>query len=505
MASVSWHEGNDYAPTVKIDVWQASQNIADNYSDVSYSLVISRPSNVGSTANKWYSVAINDSTVASGNTTIGGSGDKTIASGTTRVYHNSDGTKSISFSFSLDLKITFGGTYLGTASKSGTLALSTIPRASTITSISGGTLGQPLTINYSAASDSFSHKVLYRTEPTYWGYFYDISEDATYSSGSGWAKFTPGISDANYIPKATGTGKIRLETYSGSTLIGTYDKTFTLYVPDSVVPTIDYTNGTVDNSTNATIAEWGVCVAGYSKIKVEASASGSYSSTISRFEIFGTTHYGNPVSCTSGILTQSGYTVFQIDVFDSRGRRACSTYGIEVQPYSKPTISVLNVQRSSTNAQNIVVRANWNFADIHPKVTMQHKNNLNSATATLQYKLSTSSGWITYGTIDKDTEITLTDSDGNAMKFSEAKSYNFRLIVKDKVGNSVQKDSFISTIKAILDFKAGGKGLGIGKIAETDSMEVALDARFMGAVYIYDDSGNAMTLEEYIKYIVGSQ
>lgn len=250
---------------------------------------------------------------------------------------------------------------------------------------------------------------------------------------------------------------------------------------------------TIDNSANSVIAGWGLYVTGYSKAKVTASASGSYGSTVSSFTISGgysTTQSGSSLSYTGGKFTSSGSKTFNIVAKDSRGRSsdAKSAGTITVYPYSSPTISALSIHRSSADAKKIVVRANWNFSSVNGK---------NGVTATLYYKLSTSNGWTTYGTIAKNTDVTLTTD------FAEEHSYNFRLVVRDTVGNSAQDESFISTIDVLLDFKAGGKGLGIGKIAETNSMEVALDARFMGTVYIYDDSGTAMTLENYIKSVVG--
>ena len=69
-----------------------SQDISNNTSTISYALTIYRSSSINSTASKDYSIKINGVTVASGTTTIGGSGTKTIKSGTTTISHNSDGT-----------------------------------------------------------------------------------------------------------------------------------------------------------------------------------------------------------------------------------------------------------------------------------------------------------------------------------------------------------------------------------------------------------------------------
>ena len=161
MASITYNPGiNSVNPTVTLTVTQTSQSVANNTSTVNYSLVINRPSAISSNASKSFSIIINGSTVKSGTTTIGGSGSKTIASGTTTISHNADGTKSINFSFSLTMNISWNGRYIGTASKSGSISLSTIPRASTITcSPTSVALGGKITVSINRASSSFTHTI----------------------------------------------------------------------------------------------------------------------------------------------------------------------------------------------------------------------------------------------------------------------------------------------------------------------------------------------------------
>ena len=143
--------------------------------------------------------------------------------------------------------------------------------------------------------------------------------------------------------------------------------------------------------------------------------------------------------------------------------------------------------RNESNSKQMIVTANWSFSSVNSK---------NSATAKLQYKKHNASGWTTYnGDIAKNSSTTLD------ITFDEASSYDFKLTITDAVGKSSSSTAFVSTLAVLLDFRAGGKGLGIGKIAETDTMEVALDAIFMGAIYIQDSSGNKVSLADYIKSV----
>lgn len=470
--------------------WSASQSVANNTSTISWTLKGS------GSASGWVRVSelrvkINGSQVyyrSSDNHTDCYSGTQ-LASGTTTISHNSDGTKT--FSISVEAGIY---QWAINCSGSGSFTLNTIPRASSI-SVGTLTMGTAGTITISRASSSFTHTISYA-----WG---DTSASGI-SAGKGYkgtivskttgtsVSWTPSLNLANVIPSATsGVGTLTCDTYSGSTKVGSKSITFTCNVPSSVKPSITSASVTVDNSANSVIAGWGLYVVGYSKAKITAVASGSYKSTISSFTISGgysTTQTGTSLSYTGAKLTSSGSKTFNVVAKDSRGRSsdAKSAGTITVYAYSKPTVSSFTAERSSTDATKMVIKANWTFASVNSK---------NSATATLYYKRSSATGWTTYGTIAKNTSTTLT------VDFAEEYSYNFRVIVKDAVGNSAQEETFVSTISVLLDFRAGGKGLGVGKIAETDAMEVALDAIFMGNIYIQTETSK-ITLADYIKSVM---
>lgn len=468
--------------------WSATQSIANNTSTIKWSL---KGAGVGQAG--WYmaggfKVVINGDTVYSKSTDyrIKLYNGTSVASGNKTISHASDGSKSFTISIQAGIY-----NYAVNCTGSKTFALNTIPRTSSISwgtgtsSIAG--IANGTNININRASSSFTHTIIYQ--------FGSAKGTVCTKTTATNVKWTIPLSLLNQIPNATsGAGTMTCTTYSGNTAIGTSTLKLIVTAPSSVKPTINSANVTIDNSANSVIAGWGLYVSGYSKARISASASGAYGSSVSSFTVSGgysITQSGSSLSYTGGTITSSGNKTFNVVAKDSRGRTSDvkNAGTITVYAYSRPTISALSVQRSSANNKKIIVRANWNFSSVNGK---------NSTSATLYYKQSTSSGWTTYGAISKDTSVTLNTD------FAEERSYNFRIIVRDSVGNSAQADSFISTVGVLLDFKAGGKGIGIGKIAETDSMEVALDARFMGTVYIYDDNGTAMTLANYIKSIVGT-
>jgi len=79
----------------------------------------------------------------------------TVASGTVRVYHNSDGTKTIGFSASF----TDNSNGKGSASCSSSMGLTTIGRYAVTNSVSGSNIESNFSVNYTKYSNSFSYKL----------------------------------------------------------------------------------------------------------------------------------------------------------------------------------------------------------------------------------------------------------------------------------------------------------------------------------------------------------
>lgn len=64
-----------------------------------------------------------------------------------------------------------------------------------------------------------------------------------------------------------------------------------------------------------------------------------------------------------------------------------------------------------------------------------------------------------------------------------AKSYDVKMVVVDQV-SSITRTTVITRSFFTLDFKAGGKGIAVGKAAANDGLEVAMDTSFEGAVTV---------------------
>ena len=466
--------------------WSASQSIANNTSTISWSLVGSG-SYTGWVKCGGFYVSIGGNVVCnwSTDTRVQVSLDTTVASGSVTLSHNADGTKSFSISVQAGIY-----EYARNCSGSGTFTLNTIARATTPTiSPASADMESTVTISMPRASSAFTHTLSYQ-----WGSTSTVIGTDLGTSAS----WTIPITLANAIPSGTSSyGSVTCETYNGSTKIGSKWVRFDASVPAKYVPSVTSVGVAADNSASSVIAGWGLWVAGYTKARITAAASGIYSSTIRSFNISGGASAnvtGESLDYTTGAINTSGDVTFNITATDSRGRisAAATTDAVTVYAYSAPVITEFIAHRNDSAPTKVIVKANWDISSVNSK---------NSATATLQYKLASASSWTTYGTISKNTEVTLSTT------FSESNTYNFRLTVTDAVGNSATMDSTISTGEALLDFRTGGKGLAVGKMSESDSFEVGLPTEFHDDISVTNDSGTLVTLKQYLRdllYPVGS-
>lgn len=227
-----------------IEIIQGTQNIAENYTTVTANCYCVRDSGY---AYSGYTTTVSctlDGTTESKSLAgfdISSSNPKILlGSFTKKVYHNTDGTKTVSANFTWDSENSYVDTITGNASK----VLTTIPRASSVTATDAN-IGSASTININRASSNFTHTLTY----SFSGLTGTIATK-TSSTSVGW---TVPTSFYQKIPNATtGTVTITCDTYSVETKIGTKTTTMTISVPESSRPIIDTT--TVIDTNTATVA-----------------------------------------------------------------------------------------------------------------------------------------------------------------------------------------------------------------------------------------------------------
>ncbi|MCI6060837.1 MAG: DUF859 family phage minor structural protein [Dorea sp.] len=432
----------------------SSQSIENNQSTISWSIKGSG-SGGGWVMSGGFKAVINGTTVysTSTDTRIQLYNGTTVASGTTKITHNADGTKS--FSLSVEAGVY---TYAVSVSASGTHTLDTIPRASSV-SATNANLGSASTITITRASSSFTHTLTYTFGSTS-GTIVSKTTSTSYS-------WTPVLTLANQIPNAvSGTCTITCDTYSGSTKVGSKTCTLSLSVPSSVKPTITSLTATRVDGTVPTA--WGIYVQTKSKATLTINgASGSYGSTISSYSISGGGFSSTASSFTTGFLTTTGTVTFTAKVTDSRGRTSdAATVSISVVAYSNPTCSSYLSQRATSGGtvsdDGTYIRGSISFS----YSSCSSKNTITTAT---YYKKSSASSW---------TDASKTFSSGTAFTYgggniSTESSYDVKYTIADAFTTVTILD-VVSTATVLMDFKAGGKGIAIGKVAEKDNvLEIA--------------------------------
>lgn len=399
-----------------------------------------------------YRVVVNGSTVHDANHTVScGSGQTVgIADGYTTVSHNADGSKSISVSASFSCDNT---SYYAprTGSCSGSLTLTTIPRASSI-SIDSPSIecGNTISINGSSASKNFTHKI-YAT----WNG--KTSELVTIASGTTTPSFSYTIPTSweKDLPNSTsGIATFTLETFSGSNSVGSKSVNATIKVRSGVVPSIDSIKITDANSVCAGI---GQIVQSQSRLNFAITYSGAQGSTVTsvstKFE--GQTY--NSSSFTTGTVQGSGTLSYVITVTDSRGRTASKSGSVTVSAYSSPSLT--NVTARRANSSYVVDEASGTYALLHFKVGFTSLSNKNVTSFFIQYRASGASSLTKINSWDNNYSLEQDYKAGNLFT-STTSTYEIAFGVKDSFMSDYSwKVVTVTPTYTLINFGKDGKSL----------------------------------------------
>lgn len=453
--------------------WEVgSQSVANNTSSVTVKVqLVSTGSSytINSTASKSGSLTINGTKYTFSFTAgLSGNQTKTLYTKTVTVAHAANGTKTCSFSATCGINVTLSGTYYGNVTASGTGTFDTIARASSISSVTSsvsvnGT--NEVTVAITRAASSFTHTVVF-SFGTYSKTTTGVGTSTSYAIPTSWL---------NAIPSATsGTAKVTVTTYSGSTKIGSaVSKNFTLTVPSTVVPTISSV-AVADTTTNQTT--YGNMVQGKSKPKFTITAAGALGSTITAYKtVFdGKTYTG--ATPTASAITGSESVKATITVTDSRGRTASTTKTWTVVAYTAPKIISFQGFRcladgtENYDGTHIKMAINFSISPISDKNTKSY---------TIEYKLQSATTWtaLTSGAVYA-LNTSIVSASG---PFGVDNSFDIRLTVKDAFA-TITSTFDLPTAFTLMDFNASGKGIAFGKVSElAEGVEFALPTKFSHA------------------------
>ena len=472
--------------TINLEIRQQSQSIANNTSTVYYNLYIQGKGGYGFW-NKYHtgktSVVINGSTVHSQtgrDFDIRNGGIQQLASGTTSVKHNEDGSKSFSFSASL-------WSSKATGSISGNFTLSKIPRASSFslqnasgTNISSIYAGNTVKIAINKKVSSFTHTIKLSYSGTS-----ETLVNKTTSSSVNWSNSEKVMT--NYMQNLKSMNlTFTLETYDGSTRIGTSSKNLALNVPSSASPTINSVNVTEANQNKINIIGETPFYQLLSDLNVITNASGKYGAKIKNISV----SLGNLSKSGSNVILDNvnlkGDQDIKVTVQDSRGFSESTTKAINLSPYSLPNISFFNAHREETNTKYASARM------VIESTVIENKNPL-EVKVDVAEKDSNSWRNVYYATVGNGAFNSTISLGGD---FDDFKAYDVRLSIADKFKRH-QAISSITTTSQSLVIGANKPVVGVGRVPThiDKGLEVDGDICLNGEIKPFGETGKVIDLK----------
>lgn len=461
---------------------EKSQSVSNNETVINWSL-----KGAGSGGVDWYKagpfkVVIAGVTVYNSSTRIKLFNGTTVASGTATIKHNNDGTKS--FSASVEAAIYYSAV---NCKGSKTFTLDPIARASQPSLITWpettndvGYFGDTISIHMNRKSDAFTHTVRYE-------FGTKSGTIATkVETGTTW-KIPESFMDL--LPAATqGSGRIYVDTYNGSTLVGTKYTGFTAKVPASVKPScsIQVLEGTSYKTT------YGDLIKGLSTLVINTTGTKAYSSDIASYNVTADGIKYTGAKVTTAPISKAGTVTVTATVTDKRGRTSePATAEFAVLDYKPPIIKDVRVRRCDEDG---TANDQGEYAEIIFSASAEPLNNKNNVNYYMDAKLTSITEYTTLlsGQLNQYNGYTLTDY-SYIFPFNGNKSYNVRIRVQDGI-NTVMYTTSVSTAFTLINWGADGTSISFGEVAtDAKTFKNALALNQKGNRYAFSSPGVAGT------------
>lgn len=343
-----------------------------------------------------------------------------VASGTYTLTHNANGSKNFTVSVQAGIY-----KYYVNCTGSYTFELPDITRVSTINSITGSKITDNFKVTYTEYSSTFTNNLLISISGQN-----TTQTIADYQSG---ASFNLSTTLKNEIYSATESANtvvlsFILETYSGSTLIGTSKATtVTININNSnpVIGSVSYidSNSTtvaitgnnqyiIRNKSILSVALTNLsAINGANLIKVEITI-GSNTTTVT---LSGTTA---STVVNIGAVNLSSNSILTVKLTDSRGNTATSNVTVLIYDWLAPTAVIecarLNNYYTDTN---LLVNSNYSSLGGHNSITIKAYTKLSSASS--------------YGSA-----INITDGTATTLSLANTDAWNVKVVVSDKLDST---------------------------------------------------------------------
>lgn len=469
-------------------VWSSAADVDANTSAVTATLYYKRLNNYTTYGTGSFTISIGgtDKTESKYITIKYGEWTAVITLSVT-VSHASDGTKSVAISAEGGID----GTTLESTDCGDTVTLDTIPRASTISSVSNRTLGNDCKVKWYPKSSSFRYKLKFSLGS--WSYTTGAihpNQTTLYT----YEGYSIPLTVANYITdSASETMTVELYTYSNTDAtkqVGAVStKTFTVTVPNnsSTKPSVTLVLSPISSLSGSFASLY---VQGKSRVKATTfTGAGKYGATITAYSLsVSGKSYSSPY--LSDYLNTPGTITVTAKVTDSRGYYTEVERNISVLPYSDPDILPASGESSIICARchsdgkiaedgeylRIIARRSYS------KVASNNGAQNNFCEIRYRYRpesTKTFSKWITLLSRD-DTEADTVDSGAiSGVLSTTTAAYVVQVGVIDDIGGADAYQVGIPTAFATIDIPKAYKGRSIGifrfAVAPSDDEEKRLD------------------------------
>ena len=341
-----------------------------------------------------------------------------VASGTYTLTHNASGAKSFTASVQAGIY-----TYSVNCTGSDTFELPDITRVSTINSITGSKITDNFKVTYTEYSSTFTNNLLISINGQ------NTAQTITdYQSG---ASFNLSTVLKNEIYSATESENtvvlsFILETYSGSTLIGTSQATTVTISINNSNPVIGNVSYIDSNSTTVAITgnnQYIIrnksilsvtltnlsAINGANLIKVELTI-GSNTTTVN---LSGAT-VASPI-INLGEINLSSNSILTVKLTDSRGNTATSNVTVLIYDWVAPT-AVIECARLNNYYTDTNLLVNSNYSDLggHNNITIKAYTKLSSANS-------------------YSSAIDITDGTATTLSLANTDAWNVKVVVSDKL------------------------------------------------------------------------
>lgn len=421
---------------------------------------------------------------------------KTILDTTITVTHKDNGSGTVKVRTKMDTGIS-----AGVVEKSKEITLTTIPRASEISSATAVTLANNCSVKWTPKSASFRYKLKFALGN--WSYTTGAIHPNTTSAYTYTGYAIPMDVAKQITSSKTGTMTVTLYSYSDSGAtkqIGSADSaTFTVTVP-ALNPEVDMTLSPV-GSLPSDFA--GLYIQGKTKVKAALRAEGQYGASINSYSVkVDGKSYGSGDGYTSGYLAKAGKVTVTGYATDSRGYEGSTPKDIEVLPYAKPQILPISSEVAFRCDQDGNPTDSGTYLKIRARRVYSKVTNgmvaYNTCEIRYRYKAVSATNWSAWVTIlpgNRDGDEVETGALLGGV-LSVQSTYEVQVQAIDDLGEYAETTITIPTDS--VHMHRTKNGLGLGKYCEGENLlDVGWDARFHGEVMVGDQ-----TLREFILAVI---